>query len=51
VKIRVIRGQKSSVAAIFFVTRRKIFGRNISERLKLSSQNEESKVGQNKKGK
>jgi len=27
-KIRAIRGQKSSVAAIFFVTQRKIFGRN-----------------------
>jgi hypothetical protein len=33
--IRVIRGQKSSVAVIFFVTRGKISGRNISERLKL----------------
>ena len=28
VKIRVIRDQKNSVAAIFFVTPRKIFGRN-----------------------
>ena len=37
-EIRAIRAQKSSVAAIFFVTRRKIFGRNISERLELKPQ-------------
>jgi hypothetical protein len=37
-KIRAIRDQKSGIATIFFVTLRKIFGRNISERLKLSSQ-------------
>ena len=37
-EIRAIRPQKSSVAAIFFVTLRKIFGRNISERLELKTQ-------------
>jgi hypothetical protein len=37
-EIRSIRGQKRSVAAIFFVTRHKFFGRNISERLELKTQ-------------
>ena len=50
-EIWAIRGQKSSVAAIFFVTLRKIFGRNISERLELTPRDEESRKAKTRKGK